>query len=83
MAVLGTQVDFYAVFYVRTIASRVNEAFRYARDKLLSNTLATTLSISTIVEDFKLPEPDPAELTKLLRSLGAGTYRSLCQLGVN
>ncbi|KAF1808859.1 hypothetical protein P152DRAFT_476957 [Eremomyces bilateralis CBS 781.70] len=63
-------------FYVRTIASRVNEAFRYARDKLLSNTLATTLSISTIVEDFKLPEPDPAELTKLLRSLGAASSMS-------
>ena len=59
------------------MASRVNEAFRYAHDKLLSNTLATTLSISTIIDDFKLPEPSAGELTALLRNLGTGTFLSL------
>lgn len=71
---LGAHVDFNAVFYVRTIASRLNEAFRYARDKLLTDTLATSLSISTILEDFKLPEPEPDELTKLFRNIGTGIY---------
>lgn len=70
MAVRETHVDFYPVFYVRTLSSRVNEAFRYARDRMLSTTLVTTFSIGTVVEDFKLPETDPTALTKLLRTIG-------------
>lgn len=62
------------------MASRVNEAFRYANDKLLSNTLAFSLNISDIIDDFKLPEPDPGELTTLLRNLGTGKCHS-CGLG--
>lgn len=54
------------------MASRVNEAFRYANAKLLSNTLAFSLNISDIIDDFRLPEPDPNELTALLRNLGTG-----------
>lgn len=58
------------------MASRVNEAFRYANAKLLSNTVAFSLNISDIIDDFKLPEPDPDELTTLLRSLDTASSMS-------
>jgi hypothetical protein len=63
------EVDPCAVFYVRTMASRINEAFRYATAQLRDEAFIASLKIGDTVNDFKLPEPEPTELQRSSEAL--------------
>lgn len=54
------------------MSSRVNQAYKQYHREMVSGTLKGHLSISKLVEDFKLPEPpkDPAE--DILKGLAFG-----------
>ncbi|KAI9163412.1 hypothetical protein HJFPF1_05024 [Paramyrothecium foliicola] len=63
----------YDYFFVRWMTSRVNQAYKQYHREMVSGTIKGHLSISKLVEDFKLPEPpkDPAE--DILKGLAFGT----------